>query len=374
MAPFIPLMRPHLTEEDINSVSDVLRSGMLVQGKHVEKLEASLTSAFGSPYAAAICNGTQTLYLALVVLNIGPGDEVIVPAFSFMATANAVELEGATPVFVDIDIDTFNINASLIERAITPRTKAIMPVHEFGLSAEIGEIMSIAHRHNLYLIEDAACALGATENGRYVGTFGDFGSFSFHPRKAITTGEGGALLSKNAMHHSKVLTLRNHGIIPGEEHLEFSDFGYNFRLTDFQAALFNSQFIRLDQIIDKKQQLADCYFNALSAHPYIKSPVVPANKLHTWQTFHVVLPHDVDRNEMIRKMREHGIGTNNGGQCMPYMQAFQRKYSLDCAELFPNALRAYKAGLALPIYEGLSEADIHRVTTVLQKLVDESNR
>lgn len=366
MGSFIPLMRPSINENDIHAVSEVLRSGMLVQGKHVEELERLLCNMLGSKHVAAISNGTQTLFLALKILGIGPGDEVIVPAFSFMATANVVELVGATPVFVDIDIDTFNIDPELIESAITTKTKAIMPVHEFGLSAEIGRIMAIAERHRLFVIEDAACALGATENGRYVGTFGDFGSFSFHPRKAITCGEGGALVTNNPAFHDRVLVLRNHGIETSTAGgMDFSDFGFNFRLTDFQAALFNSQFLRLQQIFDGKNRLADIYLSELSAHGQVKLPVVPSSKNHTWQTFHVLVPETADRNAVITRMREKGIGTNNGGQCMPYMQSFQEKYSLDCQKLFPNALRAYKSGLALPIYEGLTDADIRKVVTTL---------
>ncbi|RPE13229.1 DegT/DnrJ/EryC1/StrS family aminotransferase [Chitinophaga lutea] len=364
---FIPLMRPNITEDDIKTVCEVLRSGMLVQGKHVEQLENRLIQTFQGKFASALSNGTATLHLALKVLGIGPGDEVIVPAFSFMATANVVELIGATPVFVDIDIDTFNIDPTLIEAAITTRTRAIIPVHEFGLSAEIGEIMNIAAKYSLHVIEDAACALGATENGRHVGTFGDFGSFSFHPRKAITTGEGGALLTNKPDLHKTVQILRNHGIQMKDGEIDFSDFGYNYRLTDFQAALFNSQFARLPQIIETRQKLAAIYLSELKAYPQFKLPSVPPGKNHTWQTFHILIPDYIDRGNVIEKMRSYGIGTNYGAQCMPFMNSFRRKYNLDCHRHFPNALKAYLQGLALPLYEGLTPQDIHVCVNTLIK-------
>ena len=196
--PFIPLMVPNITEADIEAVAVVLRSGMLVSGSNVAALEARTCEFIGVPYASAMSNGTVTLDLALMLSGVGAGDEVIVPAFSYMATANVVEHVGARPVFVDIDPATFNIDPALIEAAITPRTKAIIPVHEFGMAAPMDAIMSIAEKYGLIVIEDAACALGATINGRFAGSYGRFASFSLHPRKAITSGEGGLLVCRNA--------------------------------------------------------------------------------------------------------------------------------------------------------------------------------
>src|SRR5688500_412394 len=201
---FIPLTSPDIREEDIQEVVKVLRSGMLVQGQHVQDFETGIASFTETKNAIAVSNGTATLHLALVALGIGPGDEVIVPALSYVATANVVELVGATPVFVDIDLDTFNINVAEIESKITAKTKAIIPVHEFGLACDIETVMQIAEKHNLYVIEDAACALGATQNKKHVGSFGTFGSFSFHPRKAISSGEGGIVTTANEALAAKV--------------------------------------------------------------------------------------------------------------------------------------------------------------------------
>jgi len=193
----IPLMVPDIKPDDIKAVTDVLQTGMLIQGKQVALFEQDVARYLNVKHAIAISNGTATLHLALIAAGIGQGHEVIVPALSYVATANVVELVGATPVFVDIDLQTFNIDVSKIESAITPKTKAIIPVHEFGLLANMELLMPIAIKHNLIVIEDAACALAASVGCQFAGTFGTLGSFSFHPRKAITSGEGGMLITND---------------------------------------------------------------------------------------------------------------------------------------------------------------------------------
>ena len=288
MMEFIPLMKPNITEEDIEEVTRVLRSGMLIQGKEVEALEMNFRMFNKIQHAVALSNGTATLHLALLALGIGKDDEVIIPAFSYIATANVVELVGATPIFVDINIDTFNIDTTKIEQAITHRTKAIIPVHEFGLAVDMAPIIKLAKAHKLYIIEDAACALGATDNGQYAGTFGDAGSFSLHPRKAITSGEGGMLVTNNESLAAKFRVLRNHGIEMINGKMEFIEAGFNYRMTDFQAALVNSQFKRMYAGLQHKQQLAEIYFKEITSS-LIKLPVVPEGKTHSWQTFHVFL-------------------------------------------------------------------------------------
>ena len=186
---FIPLGRPDITEKDIDAVAAVLRTGMLIQAKNVIALEEAFTNFVNSKHAVAVSSGTATLHLALKLLGIGPGDEVIVPAFSYVATANVVELVGATPVFVDIELSTFNIDVNQIETKISSHTKAIIPVHEFGLACDMETICSIAEKYKIYVIEDAACALGAVQNGKKAGTFGIMGSFSLHPRKSRSVNE-----------------------------------------------------------------------------------------------------------------------------------------------------------------------------------------
>lgn len=367
---FIPLMSPNITEADINAAVEVLRSGMLVQGANVVALERRAAEYLGVKHAVAVSNGTATLHLALVALGIGTGDEVIVPAFSYVATANVVEIVGAKCVFVDVEADTFNVDVSRIEAAITPRTKAIMPVHEFGLACDIEEIMTIARRHDLPVIEDAACALGATENKRFTGSFGAVGSFSFHPRKAITSGEGGLLTTNDDRLADQFRVLRNHGIeTGGDGKMNFIAAGFNYRLTDFQAALVLSQFARLEQIIETRNELARTYLENLRPEKNISLPRVPANKRHTWQTFHTIVADDFDRDSLIAELKEKGIGTNYGAQCIPFQTFYREKYRLDCATLFPNALRAFQKGLALPMFDKMSASDARRVCETLRQIV-----
>ena len=364
----IPLASPDIREEDINKVVDVLRSGMLVQGAQVAAFEQSIAAYLKVPHVLAASNGTATLHMALIAAGVGPGDEVIIPSFSYIATANVVELVGALPVFVDIDIETFCIDTAQIEAAITPATKVIMPVHEFGLMADMAPILEIAKKHNLLVIEDAACALGASDSGMLAGSGGDFGSFSLHPRKNITCGEGGVLVCKDRKHAEKVSIIRNHGLSVSDDHVAFTEAGYNYRLTDIQAALANSQFERFSEILVKRQLLAEVYLEHIK-HSAVSLPVCPDGKGHTWQSFHILLDDSVNRDELIQKMRNEGIGTNLGAQCMPYQDYYAKKYKLEVPCLFPHGLQAQQQGMVLPLYEKLSENDIlHIVKTLEQKI------
>jgi perosamine synthetase len=364
---FLPLAKPDIRDEDIALVNEVLRSGMLVQGKYVEKLEKSFSDFHSVKHAIALSNGTATLHLALTVLGIGPGDEVIIPAFSYVATANVVELVGATCVFVDIDEHSFNINADLIEEKITPRTKAIIPVHEFGLACNIEKVCEIAARHNIHVVEDAACALGATWKGKPVGSFGILGSFSLHPRKSITSGEGGMLLTNDDALATKLRQLRNHGIEMENGRMNFVQAGFNYRMTDFQAALAWSQFQRLQSILNYKDELAGIYFSTLN-NPKLVLPEVPENRNHTWQTFHLLLSKDLEQQAVIEFLKTKNIGANYGAQCIPAQTYYRGKYGLDAETVFPNSYKAYTKGLAIPIYERLTKDDILYIAQTINKL------
>jgi dTDP-4-amino-4,6-dideoxygalactose transaminase len=366
---FIPLMSPSISERDIKAVVEVLHSGMLVQGENVTALEREVADYLPVKNVVAASNGTATLHLALLALGIGAGDEVIVPAYSYVATANVVEIVGAESVFVDIERDTFNIDVSQIERAITPRTKAVMPVHQFGLACDISELMRIAEKHGLFVIEDAACALGATQGGRFVGTFGDVGSFSLHPRKAVTSGEGGLLTTSDGELAEKFRCLRNHGIKMRGGKMDFVAAGFNYRMTDFQAALVRGQFARIKEIIAYRNELAEIYLDELKGTKNIDLPAIPEGKGHTWQTFHVVVGEEVDRDALIEDLKGRGIGTNYGAQCIPYQTFYREKYGLDCAREFPNALTSFKRGLALPLYEKLRGEDVRFVARVLKEMI-----
>jgi perosamine synthetase len=364
---FIPLASPDITDDDIACVVKVLKSGMLVQGENVLALEKSFTDYHKNEHAIAVSNGTATMHLALIALGIGPGDEVIVPAFSYVATANVVELVGATCVFVDVDLDTFTIDVTKIEAAITSKTKVIIPVHEFGLAADMEAIMKIAEKHNIIVLEDSACALGAKQNGKSTGTFGMFGSFSLHPRKSITSGEGGIILTNNAEMDKKIRQLRNHGVEMIDGNMEFVEAGFNYRMTDFQGALVNNQMQRIDTILEKKQMLASVYFNEIK-NTALKLPIVPEDRNHTWQTFHILLAEEKSQKEVLAFLRAHNIGGNYGAQCIPAMKYYKAKYDLDAKQKFPNAYISYTQGIALPLYEKLTPENIKQIADIANLL------
>ncbi len=363
---FIPLASPDIQTQDIEAVISVLKSGMLIQGKEVEAFETNVSQYKDCRHSIAVSNGTATMHLVLHALGIGSGDEVIVPAFSYVATANVVELVGAKPIFVDIDIETYNIDVAEIESKITSRTKAIIPVHEFGLACDIEALMIIAKKYSIYVLEDAACAFGAQQNNKFVGTFGIAGSFSFHPRKSITSGEGGLISTNDNNLADKIKTLRNHGILPNSK-MDFVEAGFNYRLTDIQGALLNSQFSRFGEILSKKSELSEVYFNEIT-NPKIVLPSIPIDRNHTWQTFHILLDESINQEKTIQLFKENNIGVNYGAQCIPSQTFYIKKYGLDYDKEYPNAYRAYKFGIAIPIYEKLKKEQVSYISNIVNKL------
>jgi dTDP-4-amino-4,6-dideoxygalactose transaminase len=360
------LSKPYLDEEDISAVVEVLKSGNLVQGRKVLELESQIKDRFGVSQCSAVSNGTASLQLALLALGVGKGDEVIVPAFSYIATANVVELVGAIPVFVDIDLSTFNIDVAEIEKKITKKTKCIMPVHEFGLCADMDPILGLAKKYNISVIEDAACAVGAKYKGSYAGTFGEFASFSLHPRKSITCGEGGLLVSNSSELDRKIKTLRNHGIEPNSIPMKFVEAGFNYRLTDFQAAMVSSQIRRLEKILLRKAELVKIYYDLLS-NDFITLPFVPGGSEHSWQTFHVILDNHANRNALQEYLKNNQVFVNYGAQCIPEMDFYKNKYQFDSQKDFSNAYKAYSCGLALPLCEITTDEEIIFVCELINK-------
>lgn len=365
---FIPLFTPDIREEDILAVSDVLRSGMLVQGKQVELLERKFCEITGAKHAVAVSNGTASLHLILHALGICNGDEVIIPAFSYVATANVVELVGAKPVFIDIEPGTNNIDVQKIEAQINENTRAIMPVHEFGLSSDLNPIRDLAAKHGLFVIEDAACAIGSDYLGNATGSQSFAASFSLHPRKAITSGEGGIVVTHNEALAAQLRILRNHGIEMKNGEMDFVEAGFNYRMTDFQAALVLSQTDRLFDQIEHKKQIANLYLNALNTD-FLKLPAIPNYAQHTWQTFHVVLSENADRKAIIHEMRDCGIGCNYGAQCIPETTYYKEVYAYNAELEFPNASAAYRRGLALPMYPGITTEQAAYVAETLNKIL-----
>lgn len=361
----IKLSKPYIPVEAIENLVQIIQSGNLVQGKMVQEFESLLQDYLDTKHAVVVSSGTAALHLALIALGIHDGDEVIVPAFTFPATANAVELTGATPVFVDVGLDDFCMDASRLEKAITPRTKAIIPVHEFGQAAPMNEILTISRNHNLVLIEDAACALGTEYNGKKAGTFGLIGCFSFHPRKAITTGEGGVVVTNDDELAAKIRSLRNHGIQYHEGKMDFMAAGLNYRLTDFQAAMGIPQLREIKSIIDHRIALARKYDQLLADISWIKSPQRFQNRKMVYQTYHVLVNESVDRNTLMTSLKELGVETNYGAQALNCIAFYMNKYHLN-DNSFPNATYAYRHGLALPMGIHVNQDDISQIGNILK--------
>ena len=293
----------------------------------------------------------------MIALKLKAGAEVILPAFTFPATAHVVELVGAKSVFVDINMSDFCIDVTKIEQAVTSKTKAIMPVHEFGQSPDIGKIIEIAHKHNLYVIEDAACALGTEYNGKKCGTFGEIGCFSLHPRKAITSGEGGIVVTNNDEIAKKIKCLRNHGIDYSSGSMDFICAGFNYRMTDFQAALCIEQLNTIEHQITHRISIAQIYNELLKKIKWIKTPDTFSNRKMVYQTYHVLIDEQIDRSNLIAFLRNNDIETNLGAQALNCLSYYKNKYQLN-DNSFVCAEKAFKYGLALPIGNHIKKADI----------------
>jgi dTDP-4-amino-4,6-dideoxygalactose transaminase len=360
----IPLMIPDLRKEDIDLCIETLKSGNIVQGKQAILFEESTRQKLNVPHSFLTSNGTSTMHLALLASGIGPGDEVIVPAFSYVATANVVELVGAKTVFVDVLLEDCNIDSQKIEESITSKTKAIIPVHEFGCPANMLEIQKIAEKNNLIIIEDAACAFGATYQNKPVGSIGDFGSFSFHPRKAMTSGEGGLLTIKNSSHARIVKGMRSHGWNDSGE-CEWA--GYNYRITDFQAALLNSQLNRSEEEIEIRKELVKNYNDQIVSSNILKPQEQKGNK-NSWQSYHIIFKDSI-RDQIRAQLLEAGIQSSYGAQCIPMMKYYIEKYNLNSDNDFPNAKKAFENGLVLPLYSRLKKEEQQYIIKMINKLV-----
>jgi perosamine synthetase len=304
-------------------------------------------------------------------LNIGPGDEVIIPDFSFPATANAVIKVGATPVCADIDLETFCINPEEIVRSISPKTKAIMPVHAFGLCANMAQILQIAKDFELRVIEDAACAIGSTIKSKYAGTFGDCGVFSFHPRKLITTGEGGAIVTDDDSLADRIQILRSHGGVRNEFYFDFVEAGYNFRLSDINSAVGSVQLKKLETIIRQRRKHAEAYMDLLGNISTLILPSIPNGFGHTFQSFVILLDQELERNHIIAEMRKLGIETTLGTYSISAQPYFSR-YLTDSSHVCPQSLRAFNSSLTLPLYPSMKGSDIKQVAESLRRVLSQN--
>lgn len=366
--PRIRLARPYTDEAEIDEVRAVLASGYLTQGPKVAEFEALIAERVGVRHTFAVTSATTALHLSLVALGIGHGDEVLVPDFTFPATANVVVQQGAVPVLVEIDLDTFGVNAEDLERKVSARTRAIMPVHAFGLSADMGPVMEIADRHGLAVVEDAACALGARYHGRACGSIGTVGCFSFHPRKSITTGEGGMIATADDALAARIALLRSHGGIRENGRFTFEAAGFNYRLSDILAAVGVAQTRKLDQLLAARQRAAGWYARALSGTSGVQLPTEPDWGAHTYQSYVVLLDAALDRDAIIATLRQDGIESTLGTYALHAQPYFSRTLGMRPGDL-PGSFRAFRSSLALPLHAGLEQADVDYVAERLQSAI-----
>jgi dTDP-4-amino-4,6-dideoxygalactose transaminase len=368
-----PLARPYFDAEELAQVQEVLDSGWVSQGPKVKELEDELARRLGVNYAISVVNCTSALHLSLLALGIKEGNEVLVADFTFPAAGHSVLYCKANPIFIDVDPKTYNIAPNLIEDKVTPKTKAIIPVHTFGQPADMDVITEIARRHNLKIVEDAACALGAKYKDRYAGTIGDIGCFSFHARKNMTTGEGGMVVTNNKELAGKIRTLSVFGMDSAWEREqageviipEFVELGYNYKMSDITAAIGVAQLGKLDKLIARRRKLAKYWDRKLEAIELIKPPYCSEDVLHVYQSYVALVDRRVDRNLLMQKLLDQGIQTQIG----TYASHIQPIYRSE--QRCTNSLDIFRRSLALPMYYTLKEEDIDFIAMHLGKALPE---
>ncbi|MGL6280660.1 MAG: DegT/DnrJ/EryC1/StrS family aminotransferase [Gaiella sp.] len=353
----IRLARPDVGEQELAAVADVLATGQLTMGPLVGELECAIAGAVGTADAVAVSSGTAALHLALMALDVGPGDEVIVPAYTFPATANAVELSGARAVLVDVDPDTFLVRAELVGEAITARTRAVIPVHLFGRPVAWEELQTVVPAE-VALVEDAAGALGARYRGTPCGALGLMGCLSFHPRKIVTTGEGGAVTTDEAELAAAVRRLRHHGLATDGGVVDLARPGLNYRLPDVLCALGLPQLARLDALLAARERVAG-WFEERLAH-LVATPRAAEGDRHGWQAYVVSLER---RDEALAALRSQGIEAQIGTYALQRLSAYRDRGA------FPGADVAFERALALPFAATTTEDEVDRVCAALAPYV-----
>lgn len=371
----LKIAEPWFDEAERKGVEEVLASGQLIQAGRVQEFERLFADETGTDHVVMVSSGTAALHLAMLACGIGPGDAVAVPDYTFVATANAVARAGATPVFVDVSPETYNMDIgalrALVERIVSSkganglRLRMIMPVHQFGLPAEMDEIVTIAKEHDLQLVEDAACALGSRYRGRRIGACGAASCFSFHPRKVITTGEGGAVVTNDASLADRLRALRAHGFAPPPHQRDLIERGLNYRMTEMQAAIGLGQIAKLPAILEKRSRLANSLSRALADVAWFARPTAPPHLSPNWQSYVGVLDEGTNRARVIEQLAAQGIETRPGATALHRLKAY-RDRPAPCQSACPVSAMLDERALALPLHPLMNEEDIARVAAALR--------
>lgn len=381
----LPITKPYITGREAELIVKPLETGWLVQGPYVQQFEEAMVAYTGAAFAVATTSCSTAQYMASRCIGLQPDDEVLVPAFTWISTANSAEMFGAKPVFVDIDIDTFNMDITKLEAAITPQTKALYPVNLFGLAANMPEIMQIAQKHGLRVVEDCACSLGGFIGDTHTGTFGDCGCFSFHPRKSISTGEGGMLITNDEELAAMARSLRDHGAVKTdyERHngqksfllTEYPILGYNYRMTDMQGAMGVAQFEKVPEIMQLKKQLSLEFYKRLENVSWLSAPFVPKGHVHGYQAFVTLFEPEAakaaiaakdiakidmlheKRNDVMARLENIGIATRQGTHAVHIQQYYRENYGIR-PEAYIAAYAADKLSMALPFYPTMTSDEV----------------
>lgn len=349
-------------------IEEILESGCLVQGERVRRFEEELGKFLAAPRVVAVSSGTAALHLSLMALGVTVGDTVIVPAFTFPATANVVEQLGARVRFVDVDPDTFNISPRELEVACREGAKAVVPVHLFGVPADMHTVMEIAGSTGTKVVEDAACALGAAFREQKCGTFGDAGVYSFHPRKLLTTAEGGLATSREKRHADAVRSLRDHGLDRGRAGKDIFVPGLNYRMSELHAALGLASLRAFEKEISDRERLASRYESGLARLGKVRMQTVPEGGKRVYQSFTVCLPESTPRDEVISTMWKMGVETTIGTYGVHLLAYYRQKYGIrreDC----PNATALHERSLTLPLHSGMTDEDVDYVLECLGRVL-----
>jgi dTDP-4-amino-4,6-dideoxygalactose transaminase len=374
----IPIAKPYLTEDEAQSAYDTVLSGWVTQGPRVEEFENKFCEYTGAKYAAAVSNCTTALHLAMIVSGIGTGDEVICPSMSYIASSNSVKYTGAKPVFAEVNPVTYNIDIESTEKLITEKTKAVMIVHQIGMPADIDAFKKLCEQYNLKLIEDAACAAGSSYKGKKIGSHSEIVCFSFHPRKVITTGEGGMIATSNEEYCNKIKLLRQHAMsvnarerhlsdrkLVFEDHLEI---GYNYRMTDIQAAIGIKQLDKLDMIINERRKIALKYIDELKDIDCLRLPVEEEGYFSNYQSFSIYLKQDspLGRDELMQKLLYKGISTRRGIMTSHRETAYKNEY----ADLkLPVSENAADNSLIIPLFIPMKDEDVNYIIASLREFL-----